>query len=165
MTLLEASMANPRRFGSARLRVPLRHSSQKSPESVILGLEVPASPTLLVSPPLLPPPVSQGYAPYNPRKKNQDVLVIEKDEATNSLFLCVMDGHGEQGHLVSQSFKRDIPPALFSHPQWASDPNTSLQEVVLGLEATMNGPSSRIDTQFSGTTSVPVPPPALPASA
>jgi hypothetical protein len=32
----------------------------------------------------------KGYAPYNPRKKNQDALIMAEDPKTRSLFLCVM---------------------------------------------------------------------------
>ena len=34
----------------------------------------------------------KGYAPYNPKKKNQDVLVMAEDPKTRSLLLSVMDG-------------------------------------------------------------------------
>ena len=34
----------------------------------------------------------KGYAPYNPKKKNQDVLVMAEDPRTRSLLLSVMDG-------------------------------------------------------------------------
>ena len=30
------------------------------------------------------------------------------DEATNSLILCVLDGHGEAGDGVSQYFKKEL---------------------------------------------------------
>ena len=50
----------------------------------------------------------KGYAPYNPRKANQDVYESVVDDATKSLLLLVMDGHGEFGHkaafLRSMSF-------------------------------------------------------------
>jgi hypothetical protein len=34
----------------------------------------------------------KGYAPYNPKKKNQDALVMAEDPKSRSLLLCVMDG-------------------------------------------------------------------------
>lgn len=43
----------------------------------------------------------QGYIIQNPRKVNQDSLLIHKDKATNSLILGTFDGHGEHGHCVS----------------------------------------------------------------
>lgn len=44
----------------------------------------------------------KGYAPYNPRKRNQDALVMAEDASTASVFLAVMDGHGEVGDKVAQ---------------------------------------------------------------
>lgn len=44
----------------------------------------------------------KGFAPYNPRKRNQDALVMAEDPSTASLFLAVMDGHGEVGDKVAQ---------------------------------------------------------------
>ena len=48
------------------------------------------------------PALSQGFAPYNPRKKNQDALVMAEDARTGTLFLVVLDGHGEAGDKVAQ---------------------------------------------------------------
>lgn len=44
----------------------------------------------------------KGYAPYNPRKRNQDALIMAEDPPTASLFLAVLDGHGEAGDKVAQ---------------------------------------------------------------
>lgn len=43
----------------------------------------------------------KGYIFQNPRKVNQDTMLIHKDEATKSLVLGAFDGHGEHGHYVS----------------------------------------------------------------
>ena len=43
----------------------------------------------------------KGYIFQNPRKVNQDTLLIHKDEGTKSLILGTFDGHGEHGHCVS----------------------------------------------------------------
>eukprot|EP00178_Gracilaria_changii_P011928 TRINITY_DN33636_c0_g1_i1.p1 TRINITY_DN33636_c0_g1~~TRINITY_DN33636_c0_g1_i1.p1 ORF type:complete len:104 (-),score=24.60 TRINITY_DN33636_c0_g1_i1:30-341(-) len=43
----------------------------------------------------------KGYAPYNPKKKNQDALIMAEDPKTRSLLLVVLDGHGEDN---SQTF-------------------------------------------------------------
>lgn len=43
----------------------------------------------------------KGYIFQNPRKVNQDTLLIHKDEPTKSLILGTFDGHGEHGHCVS----------------------------------------------------------------
>ena len=61
----------------------------------------------------------KGYAPYNPRKKNQDALVMLEDSRTQSLCLGVLDGHGEFGDLVAQFLKAEIEAHLFSHPSFA----------------------------------------------
>ena len=57
----------------------------------------------------------KGYAPYNPNKKNQDALIMAEDPKTRSLFLCVMDGHGEDGDKVSQAIKAKLTNYLFKH--------------------------------------------------
>jgi hypothetical protein len=57
----------------------------------------------------------KGFAPYNPKKKNQDALVMAEDPKTRSLLLCVMDGHGEDGDKVSQNIKGKLAKELFKH--------------------------------------------------
>ena len=44
----------------------------------------------------------KGYAPYNPRKANQDVYDQATDDVTGSMLFLVMDGHGGFGHKVKQ---------------------------------------------------------------
>lgn len=44
----------------------------------------------------------KGFAAYNPRKRNQDALIMAEDASTASLFLAVLDGHGEDGDKVAQ---------------------------------------------------------------
>lgn len=43
-----------------------------------------------------------GIAPHNPNKQNQDALVMAMDRVTSSIFLAVLDGHGQAGRRVSQ---------------------------------------------------------------
>jgi len=94
----------------------------------------------------------KGYAPYNPRKNNQDALLMAEHQETRSLLLCVLDGHGELGDLVSQFFKRNLPSAIFDHPSFATDPKTAITEGIQSIEQRLlNGP---IDCQFSGSTLV-----------
>lgn len=95
----------------------------------------------------------RGYAPYNPRKKNQDALVMAEDGATGSLFLCVLDGHGECGEMVSGFFQRELSKALFAHPQFAAEPKVAFKETLKALEIQLLQDSS-VDTEFSGTTMV-----------
>jgi len=95
----------------------------------------------------------KGYAPYNPRKKNQDALIMEEHKETGSLLLCVFDGHGEAGDGVAQFFKNQVPSTLFAHPSFATDIQKALTETLAFLERNLLRDSS-IDTEFSGTTAV-----------
>jgi len=98
----------------------------------------------------------KGYAPYNPRKKNQDALIMEHHAPTGSLLLCVYDGHGEAGDGVAQFFKNQMPPTLFAHPAFAGgveEIKTAIGESIAFLERNLLRDSS-IDTEFSGTTAV-----------
>lgn len=44
----------------------------------------------------------KGYVPFNPRKVNQDWMLIREDNITGTLILGVFDGHGEHGQCVSE---------------------------------------------------------------
>lgn len=104
----------------------------------------------------------KGYAPYNPRKKNQDSMIIKHDVDTRSLLLCVFDGHGEAGDGVSGSIRDRYPGELFKHPQFTSTGSlatdaTSLKTAIgeslqVVEKAVIRDPA--IDTEFSGTTAV-----------
>jgi len=76
----------------------------------------------------------KGYAPYNPKKKNQDALVMAEDPKTRSLFLCVMDGHGEDGDKVSQNIKGKLANYLFNHRDFATDIKAAIADVVARCE-------------------------------
>ena len=62
----------------------------------------------------------KGYAPYNPKKANQDSMVMFDDEDTGSLLLCVFDGHGEHGHFVSRHFRDMLPRGVLQHDAFAA---------------------------------------------
>lgn len=104
----------------------------------------------------------KGYAPYNPRKKNQDSMIIKHDPESRSLLLCVFDGHGEAGDGVSNSIRDKYPTELFKHPKFASSGNLASDaaniKVAIGESLqvveknVIRDPS--IDTEFSGTTAV-----------
>jgi len=49
----------------------------------------------------------KGYAPYNPRKKNQDALAMFEDPATGTQAILVMDGHGEAGARAASPAARE----------------------------------------------------------
>lgn len=93
----------------------------------------------------------KGYAPYNPKKKNQDALIMAEDPKTRSLLFCVMDGHGEDGDKVSQNIKSKFANYLFKHRDFGTDIRAALTEVVQRCEAEVLREAS-IETDFSGTT-------------
>lgn len=93
----------------------------------------------------------KGYAPYNPKKKNQDALIMAEDPKTRSLLLCVLDGHGEDGDKVAQYIKGKFALNLFKHREFASNPKVAMAEVLAKLEAEVLGDAG-IETDFSGTT-------------
>ncbi|KAF4323472.1 hypothetical protein BBO99_00001365 [Phytophthora kernoviae] len=104
----------------------------------------------------------KGYAPYNPRKKNQDSMVIKYDQNTQSLLLCVFDGHGEAGDGVSGAIRDQFATELFAHAKFARTGDiqsdietlrTAITDTLQSVEQTvLRDPS--IDTEFSGTTAV-----------
>mmetsp|Transcript_13748 Transcript_13748/g.16361 ORF Transcript_13748/g.16361 Transcript_13748/m.16361 type:complete len:341 (+) Transcript_13748:53-1075(+) len=100
----------------------------------------------------------KGYAPYNPRKANQDVFDSATDEKTGSLLFVVMDGHGEFGHKVSGFLKNLFSKTLFAEPSFADDVPAALREAVRKSEAAMlksNYQGGLGDqNEFSGTTFV-----------
>lgn len=93
----------------------------------------------------------KGHAPYNPRKKNQDALIMLDDPTTNSLILCVLDGHGEHGDAVSGHFRDNLATEMLKHPTWATDLKKASRDSILKVEHQVFR-NFRIDTEFSGTT-------------
>ena len=93
----------------------------------------------------------KGHAPYNPRKKNQDALIMSDDPHTNSLVLCVLDGHGEHGDAVSITFREQLIPEMFNHPAWATNLQEACTDAIAKVEKAMLR-NYRIDSEFSGTT-------------
>ena len=77
----------------------------------------------------------KGYAPYNPKKKNQDALIMAEDPKTRSLLLCVLDGHGEDGDKVAQSIKGKFANYLFKHRAFADDIKTAIADAVAKVES------------------------------
>ncbi|KAG7389276.1 hypothetical protein PHYPSEUDO_010834 [Phytophthora pseudosyringae] len=104
----------------------------------------------------------KGYAPYNPRKKNQDAMVIKYDQNTQTLLLCVFDGHGEAGDGVSGAIRERFAAELFAHAKFARSGDLQQDAEALQMaiadtlrsveQAVLRDPS--IDTEFSGTTAV-----------
>lgn len=93
----------------------------------------------------------KGHAPYNPRKKNQDALIMADDPSTNTLILCVLDGHGEHGDGVSAHFRDNLVGEMMRHPAWTTDCKKATRDAILKVEHQVIR-NFRIDTEFSGTT-------------
>mmetsp|Transcript_12600 Transcript_12600/g.17879 ORF Transcript_12600/g.17879 Transcript_12600/m.17879 type:complete len:373 (+) Transcript_12600:107-1225(+) len=93
----------------------------------------------------------KGHAPYNPRKKNQDALIMVDDPNTNTMVLCVLDGHGEHGDSVSAAFRDELPSEMFNHPAWTTDVKKASADAIAKVEHGVIR-NFRIDTEFSGTT-------------
>lgn len=93
----------------------------------------------------------KGHAPYNPRKKNQDALIMVDDKKTNTLVLCVLDGHGEHGDGVSAAFRDQLPKEMFGHSEWKTDVKKASADAIAKVEQGVIR-NYRIDTEFSGTT-------------
>ncbi|GKY93981.1 hypothetical protein MPSEU_000365000 [Mayamaea pseudoterrestris] len=93
----------------------------------------------------------KGHAPYNPRKKNQDSLIMADDPQTNTLVLCVLDGHGEHGDGVSQTFRDQLIPEMFNHQDWVNDHKKATADAIAKVERNLLR-NYRIDSEFSGTT-------------
>mmetsp|Transcript_22155 Transcript_22155/g.33808 ORF Transcript_22155/g.33808 Transcript_22155/m.33808 type:complete len:330 (+) Transcript_22155:358-1347(+) len=93
----------------------------------------------------------KGHAPYNPRKKNQDSIIMADDPATNSLILCVLDGHGEHGDGVSGHFRDHLVAEMVSHPLWTRDLKIATADAIAKVEYQILR-NYRVDTEFSGTT-------------
>lgn len=93
----------------------------------------------------------KGYAPYNPRKKNQDALIMMDDISTNSLILCVLDGHGENGDSVANEFRDRLPSEITNHPSWKNDIKKATSESITKIEQDIIQ-NFKVDTDYSGTT-------------
>ena len=119
----------------------------------------------------------KGYAPYNPKKRNQDAMLMEEDRKTGTLLFGVFDGHGETGDLVSHFFTDRLGERVFKNKNFSSDPGRAMREETAYLEKKLlqgmwesvlfmslcsNGyccnclfvSDSSIDTDFSGSTGV-----------
>jgi serine/threonine protein phosphatase PrpC len=73
------------------------------------------------------------------------------DPGTNSLILCVLDGHGEHGDYVSAWFRDQLISEMFNHPSWANDLKVAVADAIAKVERDLLR-NFRIDTEFSGTT-------------
>jgi len=76
----------------------------------------------------------KGYAPYNPRKRNQDSILMKEHKPTGTLMLCVLDGHGEAGDLVSHFITDHLARKTFGHKEFKTNPCHAMRDEVLKLE-------------------------------
>jgi serine/threonine protein phosphatase PrpC len=76
----------------------------------------------------------KGYAPYNPRKRNQDAIMMVEDAKTMTLLFGVLDGHGEAGDLVSHYITARLPDRVFANPKWETDPVAAMTAETARLE-------------------------------
>lgn len=95
----------------------------------------------------------KGEAPYGLKKQNQDALVVAEHESTASILLCVFDGHGEEGHRVSQYLRARIPDAVFQHPLFGEDVGAAMTDAVHEVEQELVEDDC-IDCRLSGSTAV-----------
>jgi len=76
----------------------------------------------------------KGYAPYNPRKRNQDAIMMVEDAKTMTLLFGVLDGHGEAGDLVSHYITARLPDRTFANSKWETDPIAAIAAETARLE-------------------------------
>ena len=96
----------------------------------------------------------KGYAPYNPRKKNQDSIVMfEPPSSPSDIFLGTLDGHGEAGDHGSQFMVKNFQAEVSKHPSYKADPAKAIAETFASVEKRVLKDGT-IDTDFSGTTMV-----------
>ena len=96
----------------------------------------------------------KGYAPYNPRKKNQDSIVMfEPPSHPADIFLGTLDGHGEAGDGVSQFMVRNFQNEVAKHQDYTTNPANAITQTFASVEDRVLKDAS-IDTAFSGTTMV-----------
>mmetsp|Transcript_92864 Transcript_92864/g.189164 ORF Transcript_92864/g.189164 Transcript_92864/m.189164 type:complete len:327 (+) Transcript_92864:662-1642(+) len=93
----------------------------------------------------------KGHAPYNPRKKNQDSLIMKDDAKTNSLIFCTLDGHGEHGDHVSAWFRDRLVKEMCNHASWVNNMKVAVADSIAKVEKDLLK-NYRIDAEFSGTT-------------
>jgi len=96
---------------------------------------------------------------YNPDKQNQDALIMAQlpceGYSNGELLLACFDGHGAEGHIVSQYVSSKLPKLLCSYSEFGNDEETAriLADCLLVLEKELIV-NTQCDTSLSGTTAV-----------
>jgi len=89
--------------------------------------------------------------PYNLRSLNKDSYVIETDGHSGALLVAVFDGHGPDGHKISQYLKSTLPTSIFLDPAFPSDIHAAILRQVDVVETIIIA-DRNIGTEFSGST-------------
>lgn len=90
----------------------------------------------------------KGLKPGNPNWTNQDnFLVVERFDNRDVNIYCVLDGHGESGHLVSRKCRENFPQHLRSA-------SLDMRRAFSLMQSDLN--ASDVDVRCSGATCVMV---------
>ncbi len=89
-----------------------------------------------------------GYTAPGIQKINQDNFFIKKDflNVTEQFFIGICDGHGMQGHLISEYVSKNLP----NHLNDTTD--ESIKNAYLSIQNSLQNESNKIDSSLSGTT-------------
>ena len=96
----------------------------------------------------------QGHNP-SLAKPNQDRFILASDVDTGTLFIAVFDGHGSQGHHVSNWAATRAASLAVRDPRWATDSAIAdvLSDALLAAELSLLQ-AGTVDTSLSGSTAV-----------
>jgi len=92
-----------------------------------------------------------GYYPQNTTRSNQDSLLMMEDPRTKSIVFVCMDGHGTNGHKVSQFVRKHLEDKLCSHPLFSTDIANAIRQVLLDIEHQLSHLKEKF-AESSGTT-------------
>lgn len=103
-----------------------------------------------------------GFAGLNKTKINQDSLFIVFQAESNYHLMGICDGHGRNGHLVSQYLVESLPRVIEKEIKQktiaiSSDSNDKIKKILDNAFVSINSKLSNdctIDTTFSGSTCV-----------
>lgn len=84
-------------------------------------------------------------------KVNQDRLIMFEDQDTQSFICACLDGHGMNGHVISDIFKREIEQRLCNHALFLSNIEHAICDVLAAIEYEIFQQEPHL-ADFSGTT-------------
>eukprot|EP01015_Nassula_variabilis_P023549 TRINITY_DN441_c0_g2_i2.p1 TRINITY_DN441_c0_g2~~TRINITY_DN441_c0_g2_i2.p1 ORF type:complete len:286 (-),score=52.85 TRINITY_DN441_c0_g2_i2:37-894(-) len=95
-----------------------------------------------------------GYNPYNPNKINQDSFIIRPNllDFENVHLFGVFDGHGSNGHFVSNFLKENLPIQLLSANDLTREPKQALYQGLKYCQDMLT--MAPFDVSLSGTTAL-----------